>query len=57
MPMTFPSSPSPGDVYQVGELRWSWDGVKWIRLPGPSVFTDKKIDKTESIALSVAFGG
>lgn len=57
MPMSFPSSPAQGDVYQVGNVRWSWDGAKWVRLPGPSLFTDQKIDKTESIAISLAFGG
>ena len=57
MPMTFPSDPELNETYQVGAITWKWDGAKWVRLPGPSYTTDQKINKTESIALSVAFGG
>lgn len=29
MPLTFPGSPSPGDVYTSGGRSWAWDGTSW----------------------------
>lgn len=34
MALNFPSSPTPNQIYTVGDQSWKWDGTAWIALSG-----------------------
>lgn len=37
MPITFPSSPTAGDTYTVGDVAWEWSGSYWQQIPGSNL--------------------
>lgn len=32
MALNFPSSPTPNQIYTVGDQSWKWDGTAWVAL-------------------------
>ncbi len=36
MALSFPSTPTVGDIHTAGALSWRWDGVKWVSDGGAS---------------------
>ncbi len=32
MALNFPASPSPNQIYTVGDQSWKWDGTAWVAL-------------------------
>lgn len=34
MALNFPSSPTPNQIYTVGDQSWKWDGTAWVALSG-----------------------
>ena len=37
MPVTFPSTPTVGDTYTLGEVAWEWTGDYWQQIPGSNL--------------------
>lgn len=35
MPLSFPATPAPGDVYTAATRAWKWSGARWQSIPLP----------------------
>ena len=40
----FPASPTSGQEFILGNVTWTWDGVKWTALPGALSIPDAPVD-------------
>lgn len=55
MPIDFPNSPTAGDVFTVGGVRWQYDGTAWSVIEGDA--TQVVDTKTDSYTLVTSDGG
>ena len=59
----FPTSPTSGQEFTLGNVTWTWDGVKWTAYPGALAIPDAPVDgqlygrKNASWSLATGGGG
>ena len=55
MALSFPFTPTVGDIHTAGALSWRWDGVKWVSVTGSTGAGGGNVSytHTQSVAASV----
>jgi hypothetical protein len=57
MAINFPASPTLGQTFNSGTIRYTWDGMSWTTLGNPVANTSSFATTGKAIAMAIVFGG